>query len=167
MCFIYVSKMYQLHLEQASVTTFTGCSFQIQCTRNQRSRQWITNFAVDSKHNLIGETGEWKNTYIALSWHLIPINDLLKTIFAIATDCLWHMLVYAGDWDISQPLQCSYLGLNYQIWRQIGNNSCHFHFQNKGWFERCNFCSKELLHLILECTQCLHVVHSELIFRSR
>lgn len=24
MCFIYVSKMYQLHLEQASVTTFTG-----------------------------------------------------------------------------------------------------------------------------------------------
>lgn len=143
------------------------CSFQIQCTRNQRSRQWITNFAVDSKHNLIGETGEWKNTYIALSWHLIPINDLLKTIFAIATDCLWHMLVYAGDRDISQPLQCSYLGLNYQIWRQIGNNSCHFHFQNKGWFERCNFCSKELLHLILECTRCLHVVHSELIFRSR
>lgn len=107
------------------------CSFQIQCTRNQRSRQWITNFAVDSKHNLIGETGEWKNTYIALSWHLIPINDLLKTIFAIATDCLWHMLVYAGDRDISQPLQCSYLGLNYQIWRQTGNTCVIFIFKTK------------------------------------
>lgn len=53
--------------------------------------EWNTNFAGDSKHSL-RETWEQKNTFIALSRHLIPISDLLKTIFAIATDCLWHML---------------------------------------------------------------------------
>lgn len=96
--------------------------------------------------------------FIALSGHFIPISDLLKTIFAIATDCLWHMLV-AGDRDISQPLQCS-LGLNYQCWRQTAEKIlCRYHFQNKEWFERCNFCSKELLHLTLECAQCLFMLH--------
>lgn len=155
-----MSKKYQLHLEQASITTFTGSNVYFKYNVPEiweAVRQRNTNFAGDSKHSL-RETWEQKNTFIALSRHLIPISDLLKTIFAIATDCLWHVRL-VGDRDISQPLQCS-LGLNYRCWRQTGKILCCYHFQNKGWFERCNFWSKELflLHLSLECAPCLFML---------